>query len=108
MALHVDIVKNDWLAGVQYPLATLQVGANGRITVEAEYPERWRNIVDDLNDARHPGGAVASLHTRMNGSHLFATKLHSEGSCPYRTGPVYLRGHDVSRTRPAPPVPVAG
>jgi hypothetical protein len=97
MALHVDVVKNDWLAGIQYPLATLRMGEDGEVEAVADHPERWQNIVDELNASDEPAEALAQLHTTLNGSHLFATGAHGDEDCPYRSGPVYLRGRDVSR-----------
>jgi hypothetical protein len=91
MATHVDIVKNDWLAGLQYPLATLKLD-EGILSVDAQHPERWQNLVDEIMAASDPAAALADLHNRRHGSVLYATKPHDEGQCPFHGQPVYLRG----------------
>ncbi len=95
MATHVDIVKNDWLAGLQYPLATLML-QDGDLTLEAEHPERWQNLIDELMAEGDPAAALADLHNRRHGSVLFATEPHDEASCPFHGPPVYLHGQAPS------------
>jgi|1186.fasta_scaffold23554_3 hypothetical protein len=94
---HVDVVKNDWLAGIQYPLATLKLDDDaGTVIVDAPQPERWQELADELNAQDDVGAALAQLHTKLNGSHLFATEVHRESECPFRGRPVYLHGEEAS------------
>lgn len=96
MAFHVDVVKNDWLAGIQYPLATLRLDESGEVGVDAQQPDHWQALVDDINAQPDAGEALARLHERLNGSQLFATEGHAEAECPFHGRPVYLRGEEAS------------
>jgi hypothetical protein len=96
MTFHVDIVKNDWLAGLQYPLATLTLGEEGQVAVNAQHPERWDALIKEINASGDPESALANLHIRYAGSHLFATPRHEETDCPFHGPPVYLQGEEAS------------
>src|SRR6188472_4736727 len=97
MAFHVDVVKNDWLAGVQYPLATIKLDDTGAITVDAQHPDRWEGLAADIRAEDDATQALSELHTKINGSHLFATEPHDESECPFHGHPVYLHGAQPSR-----------
>jgi hypothetical protein len=96
MALHVDIVKNDWLAGIQYPLATLRVEDSGEVSLDARYPDRWQRLVEGINAQDDVAAALAELATKLHGSHVFATEPHDESECPFHGPPVYLEGEEAS------------
>jgi hypothetical protein len=91
MATHVDIVKNDWLAGLQYPLATLTL-EGGDLRLDARDPEHWHGLLEELAAEDDIETAFSTLHTRRHGSVLFATEPHDEASCPFHGPPVYLTG----------------
>ena len=103
MAFHVDVVKNDWLAGIQYPLATIAVDDHGAISLDARNQDPWKDLVEELAGAGDPATALAELHTRFNGSHLFATEPHDDSHCPFHGPPVYLQGEQASGSASAVP-----
>jgi hypothetical protein len=99
MALHVDVVKNEWLAGIQHPIAAVSV-VKGDVRVDAEDSAHWRdtvlNLVPDVSPRRSTRGFLEALHLRLNGSYLFVTEPHDDRTCPYRTNPVqYIRSVDA-------------
>lgn len=103
MAFHVDVVKNDWLAGLQYPLATITLDSHGALSVNGRHPDRWKDLLDELADNEDPTQALAQLHARLSGSHLFATELHDDAVCPFHGPPVYLQGEEASGSASAVP-----
>ncbi len=103
MALHVDVVKNDWLAGIQYPLATITVDNHGALSLDAQHTEPWKDLLEELGTAGNTANALANLHTRLNGSHLFATEAHDDSDCPFHGRPVYLHGEEASGSASAVP-----
>jgi len=90
VALHVDVIKNEWAAGIQYPVAAVHV-SKGEVQVEAGDPEGWRETVlrtvSDVSPKR-VRDFLDALHTRLNGSYLFTTEPHDDRACPYRESPV--------------------
>jgi hypothetical protein len=89
MSRHVDILRNDWLAGEQRPIARLYV-AGGELKIDSPEPARWIPLVEDvLGDlvAAHEGDPEAVLIEVPNvfrGSQLLATAPHGDGDCDYR------------------------
>jgi hypothetical protein len=103
MAFHVDLVRNDWLAGIQYPLATFKLeDGSGEVTLDAAQPELWQGVLEELNGQGDVRQALADLHTKLHGSHLFATEGHAVADCPFH-GPVYLQGEEASGSASALP-----
>src|SRR5438876_12234221 len=76
---HVDIVKNEWLAGHQVVVGRVWT-EGGELHLDASAPEiealigRYR----DLPAAGTAEDFVASLHDTLRGDYLFATELHAE------------------------------
>jgi hypothetical protein len=96
MSYHVDIVKNDWAAGLQYPLATFKLDDAGNVSVDTRRPDGWQDLLHEITSSPDPGNALSGLHMKMNGSYLFATPLHEDADCPFHGQPVYLEGHEAS------------
>jgi hypothetical protein len=91
---HVDVVKNEWLAGFQHVVA--RVFPEGEdVHVDTQDPERWEPVIlrpfadpesgEEINPER---GAefVVRLHEQIRGDYLFATELHDESNCPFHGG----------------------
>jgi hypothetical protein len=88
---HVDIVKNEWLAGFQTVVARLALD-EGKLQLDAQDPAKWEPIVWRVVVDRETGEEIgpdraedffARLHERLNGDYLFATTPHDERECPY-------------------------
>lgn len=88
---HVDIVKNEWLAGFQVLVA--QVSVDGEdIKVDTPDP-KWDEIVrrpildktsgDMVYAYKDPERFLEMLTTAINSSYLFATEPHSGDACPF-------------------------
>ena len=88
---HVDVVKNEWLAGFQHVVA--RVFPEGDVVVvDTDDPKRWEPIIlrpfvdpesgEEINPEQ---GAefVVRLHEQIKGDYLFATELHDETACPF-------------------------
>lgn len=100
--MHVDIVKNEWLAGVQ--VAVARVEADGSDISVAAIEPKWEEIVrrpirdgvtgETLYSQKDPTHFVEALHTAISSSYLFATLPHGLGECPFSAGPV-LRLEDA-------------
>lgn len=103
MPQHVDVVKNDWLAGIQYPLATITIDDAGAVTVDPAGSGSWDDLAAEVAGAEDPVAALAGLRDRFHGSHLFATAPHASDHCPFGGRPVYLEAEEASGS--ATPVP---
>jgi hypothetical protein len=86
MSVHVDVVQNDWLAGEQRAVA--RVIAGKKLEIDSPDRPRWQPVVEralaelyaqDLE----PEVLLHEVQRALQGSHLFATEPHDEGSCPY-------------------------
>src|SRR3989442_14809432 len=94
---HVDVVKNEWLAGFQYVVAQVSV-ENDRLRVDSPDPKTWDPIVsrplfnpktnDFVDPAKAPEEFVRLLPHGIRGTYLFATEPHEQQACPYQTGPM--------------------
>jgi hypothetical protein len=91
MTLHVDVVKNEWLAGFQHPVARVFL-RSGALDVESPDPERWfsflRESVGDIDPTRDAMEFLAALPHNIQGTYIFATEPHDEDQCPYHDHPV--------------------
>lgn len=96
MAEHVDLVKNEWLAGMQIRLATV-VRSNGAVAM-ANVTPGWEDLL--TRPLRNSDGevvylckessalALSTLTRVFTSDYVFATEAHEEGECPFRHGPV--------------------
>lgn len=89
--LHVDVVKNEWLAGFQHVVARVSI-ENGDVRVDTDNHDLWDPIVlrpfpdpQSGNEVRPEQGEefVGRLHEQIRGDYLFATELHDEAACPF-------------------------
>lgn len=88
---HVDVVKNEWLAGFQHVVARVFVEGDV-VRVDAEDSDRWEPVIlrsfvargsgDEIGPDRGPE-FVERLHELLRGDYLFATELHDEDACPF-------------------------
>src|SRR4051794_3562434 len=89
MAKHVDLIKNDLLAGYQERVAQIRlVGGNGARKLEVDAPDpKWREIalrpLPGLDPSSEPERFFSMLSSRLKGSHLSATTPHYEKDCPF-------------------------
>jgi hypothetical protein len=98
--LHVDLVKNEWLAGYQVVVARIKL-KDGVLQVDASDPS-WTEIalrpLGELDPATDPEGFITAMPEGIHGSYLFATEPHDDASCPYHDGLVVpMRATGVTR-----------
>jgi hypothetical protein len=88
---HVDLVQNEWLAGLQHVVAQAWVEASD-VHVEASSPTFAEIIRRPFRDPdtgglmyaeKEPDTFLRGLEKAFHGSYLFATALHDVASCPY-------------------------
>jgi hypothetical protein len=87
---HVDILKNDWAAGVQRRVAIFAVNGGG-VVVEGPQREEWAGkLLHPLPDpvsgypldpASAPKEWLEALARRIQGSYLIAVGPHEAESC---------------------------
>ncbi len=93
--LHVDVVKNEFLAGYQEVVARLSI-ADKRIQFESSDPVTWKPIVirpfvirgtkEPIDPEAAPNDFLTRLSKHLNDTYLFATEPHSVDACPYPSG----------------------
>lgn len=87
---HVDVIKNEWLAGVQFVVAKV-LFVHGGLHVESAEPAVWEPIVlrpyvlrgEELHAEKDPEAFLEGLADVMNGTYLFATRPHSPHECAW-------------------------
>jgi hypothetical protein len=89
---HVDLVKNEWLAGFQHVVA--RVYLSGGLTLDSSEQEKWEHLLhaprlnpasgESVDPEREPDLFFERLHQLLAGDFLFATEVHDEGECPYQ------------------------
>ncbi len=94
---HVDVVKNEWLAGFQHVVARVWVDA-GQVVIDSPDPDTWVPILErPLPDRstgelvyaeKDPDAFVGLLADKLRGTYLFATEPHAEEECPFLHHPV--------------------
>lgn len=86
-ALHVDVVKNEWLAGYQHMVARIFLDDEDRLSVEAD-DSSWEATalrpVRGLDPGDDPRAFFYGLAEHLHGTYLFATEPHDDEHCPYR------------------------
>jgi hypothetical protein len=95
VAVHVDIVKNDWLAGVQQLLARVYV-VDGRPVVDnlsglsARFVDGMLLSAGDGPDpSKDPRGFLGAIQHRIAGTYVFATAPHDDDAdCGFHGGAV--------------------
>ena len=96
---HVDLVKNEWMVGLQYQIARVALDSMGKIEIRGDDPARWRasllRTVGDIDPTKDPEAFLAALPERLHGDYLFATEPHDERDCPFH-------GHPVRHLQPGP------
>jgi hypothetical protein len=90
VALHVDILKVDPLAGGERVLARVALDDTGQIVIDAPDKQYWR---DALARATHidpdeaPKQFLFALSERLDGTYVVATEPHDEGDCEHAAEP---------------------
>src|SRR5215216_6256300 len=83
---HVDVVKNEWLAGFQHMVARVTLDETGKVAVQTA-DEAWREIVlrpvGDVDPERDPEAFLHNLAGAIHGTYLFATDVHDDANCPF-------------------------
>jgi len=100
-AEHVDLVKNEWLAGYQVVVARVSAGPAG-LMVDTSDPS-WEQVVrraDDIDPDAEPQAFLGQLSDRIHGSYLFATEPHAESACPYHDLVVRMQSIGESTAHP--------
>ncbi len=94
MSKHVDLVKNEWLAGMQVRLATATETDSGHQL--SSVTPGWEDLLTrPLTDqygnavylAKEPLDAIPRHY---NSEYVFATEVHDESDCPFRYGEVVV------------------
>jgi len=89
--MHVDVVKNEWLAGLQYVAARVSLN-QGHLTVDSGEPEVWEPIVlrplrdekgEEIFAEKEPENFLFALADHIRGTYLFATKPHPDEECRF-------------------------
>lgn len=106
--MHVDVIKNEWLAGFQYVAARVTLD-DDHLSFESGEPDVWEKIVwRPLEDAesgdlvypeKDPHHFLDLLPANIHGSYLWATTPHEVGECKF--------DHVVVSMQPAGPVKAA-
>lgn len=95
MSEHLDLVKNEWLSGMQIRLATV-VRADGEVNLVNVTPG-WEDLLNRPIPAptgqigypgKEPDSALEMLCGFYQSEYVFATAPHDESACPFRWGPV--------------------
>jgi hypothetical protein len=94
---HVDIVKNEWLAGWQHVVAKAWI-QSGTVRVDSPWPRFWENIVlkpyvdpdsgELIYAEKESDLFLERLHEVIHGTYLFATAVHADKDCPFTEEPV--------------------
>jgi hypothetical protein len=88
---HVDLVKNEWLAGFQVVVARAFI-EGAELRVDTQEPQRWEPVLRRSFTDRESGVEVGpdrpeeflgGLHEHLRGDYLFATGLHDDAECPF-------------------------
>ena len=90
MAVHVDILKVDPMAGVERVLARISLDEHGHIFIDAADPEYWREALaraTHLDPDDDPEHFLYSLSERLDGTYIIATEPHGEEACEYAPAP---------------------
>jgi hypothetical protein len=93
--LHVDVVKNEWLAGFQFVVARVSVD-DGALRIDSADPSVWEPIIlrpvvspmGEFHPEKDPQAFVEHLADGIHGTYLFATEPHAAQACPFSDGPV--------------------
>jgi hypothetical protein len=103
VAQHVDIVKNEWLAGYQHVVARLYLEGD-RVRVDAR-DQIWEEIalrpVGDFDPGRDAQAFLANLSSYVHGTYLFATELHQSDECPFHEVIIPIRALTPEQQREA-------
>jgi hypothetical protein len=93
---HVDVVKNEWLAGYQVVIGRAVLD-NDTIQIDAGEPGATAIIEAALGGLADSPAAekIKALHAVLRGDYVFATEAHDEAQCPYQAMVVRLRAEDV-------------
>lgn len=95
MAEHLDLVKNEWLAGMQIRLATV-VRSDGAVNLVHVTPG-WEDLLQRpiptaqgqvVYAGKEPDQAFEILGNFYQSEYVFATAPHDESACPFRWGDV--------------------
>lgn len=103
---HVDLVKNEWLAGFQHVVARIYL--NGGFDMQSNEREKWEHLLhaplldrksgDVVDPEREPEAFFERLHDLLSGDYLFATAVHDEDECPYHPNLVVpIEGPETAR-----------
>jgi len=116
MAEHLDLVKNEWGAGFQVRLVTVENSPDQGLVL-ANINPGWEDILSrplavGAGDSpvyaikEPPNEGLNAIIAFYRGDHVFATSVHSDEGCPFRHGSVVpMRPADVglaSRTSAQP------
>lgn len=95
---HVDVVKNEWLAGFQHVVARVWEDL-GRLVVESPERETWEPIIlgrgvrepttgEVVEAEKEPERFLHLLPANIHGTYLFATEPHPDHECPFADRPL--------------------
>lgn len=89
--MHYDLVKNEWLAGMQVRLVTTTLTENGPqlINVTPGWEDLLdRPLTDEYGTVVYVGKEPEVLTRCFRSEYVFSTDAHDEANCPFRGGPV--------------------
>ena len=88
MSLHIDFIENDWSAGQQCVVASLEVVDGEPKLTESVDAKKWVRVLEiDKLPRKVPYGEDKALLTkvskRFQGDYVFATEPHDAAQCEY-------------------------
>lgn len=88
MPLHIDFYENDWSAGQQHRVASLEVVKGTPTLTESVDKDKWTRVLEVNSLPRNVGyGAdqelLSRLSKRYQGDYVFATEPHDAAECEY-------------------------
>jgi hypothetical protein len=89
MALHVDIIKTEPLAGTERLLARV-CAEHGQVVIESPDEAYWRDALMravDMDPDQDPEAFLQALSERLDGTYVFATNPHDEAECEHAAEP---------------------
>jgi len=81
---HVDVVKNEWLAGYHVVVARVY-DADGDPKFDT-VDKAWEELLSGFLQRGNGSLDLDSLHNRLHGDYVFATEPHDEADCPFADG----------------------
>jgi hypothetical protein len=111
---HVDLVKNEWLAGFQHVVARVYRDNGTSLRLDSPEPDKWEHLLhtelvdrgsgDTIDPDAQPDEFFTRMHLLVAGDYLFATTPHEDHDCPYEASLVVPIERPEAASHDAQPV----